>query len=139
MTPPADLHTIALLRQKKLRATTPRIAIMTAIRQASAPLTRQQIADRLGTDAPDKATIYRTLMTLVRADLVHKAFVQQRQWHFESAHHCGTHQCHPHFTCLRCRRTECLIDVHTPLVELTDGRTIHRQQIRIEGLCAMCQ
>lgn len=133
-----DQDPAALLRQKRLRVTAPRIAVMAALLNAGGPLTQQQIADRLGQDAPDKTTIYRTLMSLVKTDLVHKAFVQKKQWHFEPARHCTPHQCHPHFTCVRCRRTECLIGVKAPLVELPEGMTIHRQQIRIEGLCADC-
>jgi len=133
-----DRLAVAMLKQKRLRITTPRVAVMTALLQAERPLSQQQIAERLGHDAPDKTTIYRTLMSLVKTNLVHKAFVQQRQWHFEPAHHCTATQCHPHFTCVRCRRTECLIGIETPLVKLPDGLTMHRQQIRIEGLCATC-
>jgi Fe2+ or Zn2+ uptake regulation protein len=128
-----------LLRQKKMRITTARVAVLSVLMQAGCPLSQQQIADRLGPEAPDKTTIYRTLMSLVKTNLVHKAFVQQRQWLFEPAHHCTATQCHPHFTCVRCRRTECLIGVEAPLVKLPDGLTMHRQQIRIEGLCALCQ
>ncbi len=138
MTVPAEEHVIALLREKDLRVTVPRVAILAVMLQAGCPLTPQQIAERLGPAAPDKTTIYRTLMSLVQTDLVHKAFVQQRQWHFEPAHHCTPHQCHPHFTCVRCRRTECLHGVSAPLVKLPEGMTMHRQQIRIEGLCSQC-
>ena len=137
-TPPHDLRAAALLRQNRLRLTAPRIAVMAALIEASGPLTQQQIAGRLGDSAPDKTTIYRTLVCLVNADLVHKAFVEQRQWHFEPAHHCTDHQCHPHFTCVRCQRTECLHGVSAPLVDLPKGLTLHRQQIRIEGICSSC-
>lgn len=128
----------ALLRQKCLRVTAPRVAVITAILQLDKPLTQQQIAVQLGGQSPNKTTIYRTLLSLVNAGLVHKAFVQQRQWHFELAHHCTTVQCHPHFTCIRCHRTECLHGVSVPLVDLPDGWTLHRQQIRIEGICSTC-
>lgn len=135
----AQTHAIAMLRQHRLRITAPRVAVMAAMLQAGCPLTQLQIAQRLGDQAPDKSTIYRTLVTLIETNLVHKAFVQQRQWHFEPAHHCTAIQCHPHFTCIRCRRTECLHGVAAPLVELPSGMTMHRQQIRIEGVCKTCQ
>lgn len=127
-----------LLRQRRLRVTAPRLAILQTLLEAGCPLSEADIAARLGAAAPDKTTIYRTLMSLVQADIVHKAFVEHRQWHFEPAHHCTTHQCHPHFTCIRCKRTECLHGVTAPLVTLPDGLTMHRQQIRIEGICADC-
>ena len=127
-----------LLRQKQLRVTAPRIAILRTLLEAGCPLAEADIAKRLGAAAPDKTTIYRTLMSLVQADIVHKAFVEHRQWHFEPAHRCARHQCHPHFTCIRCKRTECLHGVSTPLLNLPDGFTMHRQQIRIEGICSAC-
>jgi len=127
-----------LLRQKRLRVTAPRVAILQTLLEAGCPLSEADIAERLGGNAPDKTTIYRTLISLVQAEVVHKAFVQHRQWHFEPAHRCSAHQCHPHFTCIRCHRTECLYGVVVPLVELPDGLTMHRQQIRIEGICAAC-
>jgi Fur family ferric uptake transcriptional regulator len=128
-----------LLREKGLRVTAPRLTILSALLEAGSPLTESQLAVRLGDTAPDKTTIYRTLMSLVEADLVHKAFVQHRQWYFEPAHHCTTHQCHPHFTCIRCDQTVCLHDVNTPLIQLPKGMTMTRQQIRIEGVCATCR
>lgn len=134
----ANEQAVAMLRNKQLRVTTPRVAVLAALLEGGCPLTRQQIAERLGGAAPDKTTIYRTLMSLVETNLAHKAFVQQRQWHFEPAHHCSQHQCHPHFTCVRCHRTECLIGTETPLVKLPEGFIMYRQQIRIEGLCPAC-
>lgn len=131
-------HAAALLRQKQLRVTAPRVAVIAAILQSKRPLTQQQIAAQIGDHSPNKTTIYRTLMSLIDANLVHKAFVQQRQWHFELAHHCTSIQCHPHFTCIRCHRTECLHGVSSPLVDLPKGMTMHRQQIRIEGICSAC-
>lgn len=136
---PVDDQIGKLLRQKKLRVTAPRAAILGTLLGAGSPLSESQIAARLGENAPDKTTIYRTLISLVEADLVHKAFVQHRQWYFEPAHHCTAHQCHPHFTCIRCQRTECLHHVTAPLVHLPKGMTMTRQQIRIEGICAVCR
>lgn len=135
---PAKEQAAAMLRNKRLRHTSPRLAIMRVLLEAGCPLTQHQITERLGLDAPNKTTIYRTLMSLVETDLAHKAFVHERQWYFELAHHCTEHQCHPHFTCTRCHRTECLYDVTIPLAKLPEGMTMQRQQIRIEGLCAHC-
>jgi Fur family ferric uptake transcriptional regulator len=130
---------IELLRSSKLRQTAPRIAILTAMLRANVPVTQEQIAEQIGHSAPNKTTIYRTLMSLVEKNLVHKAFLEERTWHFELAHHCGQRQCHPHFTCSQCLQTQCMNGVTAPLVELPAGFTMHRQQIRIEGLCSTCR
>lgn len=128
-----------LLHSVGLRQTRPRVDILKVLLTAQSPVTQEQIATRIGPAAPNKTTIYRTLMNLVEKDLVHKAFLQQRTWHFELAHHCGRLQCHPHFTCSRCRRTQCLPEVSMPLVQLPEGYTMQRQQVRIEGICANCR
>ena len=129
----------ALLNSVNLRQTQPRIEILSALLKASAPVTQEQIAEQIGISAPNKTTIYRTLMNLVDKNLVHKAYLEERTWHFELAHHCGEHQCHPHFTCSSCQQTRCLPEVSMPLVQLPKGYVMERQQVRIEGVCCDCR
>lgn len=129
----------ALLNSVNLRQTQPRVAILTVLLTADAPLSQEQIAEQIGTAAPNKTTIYRNLMNLVDKDLVHKAYLEERTWHFELAHHCGRHQCHPHFTCSVCQQTQCLPEVAMPLVELPEDYVMQRQQVRIEGICGDCR
>lgn len=129
----------ALLNSVNLRQTQPRVAILTVLLTADAPLSQEQIAEQIGTAAPNKTTIYRNLMNLVDKNLVHKAYLEERTWHFELAHHCGRHQCHPHFTCSVCQQTQCLPEVAMPLVELPENYVMQRQQVRIEGICGDCR
>ena len=129
-----------LLKQARLRITAPRIAVLAVLLEAAGPLTREQIARALDPDAPNKTTIYRTLVSLMDQNLIHRAYLRDRVWHFEPAHHCSAHQCHPHFTCLKCNRTQCLTSIHPPLLRgLPPGYRILRQQIRLEGLCDKCR
>ncbi len=130
---------IDLLHSAKLRQTEPRIAILRAMLNAGKPLTQEQIAEHIGQDAPNKTTIYRTLMQLVEKNMVHEAYIEERSQYFELAHHCGKVQCHPHFTCTDCQQTFCLTGVSAPLVEMPNGFMMQRQQIRIEGICPECQ
>lgn len=130
---------IHILKTARLRQTTPRIAILSALLEAHHPVTQEQIAEQIGTDAPNKTTIYRNLMHLVEKNLVHEAYIEERSQYFELAHHCGKVQCHPHFTCSRCKATFCLTDVTAPLVEIPEGFSMQRQQIRIEGICPECK
>jgi Fe2+ or Zn2+ uptake regulation protein len=115
------------------------MAILSALFEAAKPLTQQQIAERLAEDAPDKVTIYRTLETLVEANIVHKAYLQERVWHFELAHNCTRKQCHPHFTCLECGRNFCMTELKVPFAKSPyKGFRIEHQQVRLEGLCPEC-
>ena len=127
-----------LLASVSLRRTRPRMAILKTFLTADRPLSQEQIAERLGLDAPNKTTIYRTLSNLVETGLVHEAFLEHRVQYYELSHNCGRTCCHPHFTCERCSQTQCLTHVAAPMIQLPAGFEIQRQQIHIEGICPKC-
>jgi Fur family ferric uptake transcriptional regulator len=128
-----------MLKAAKLYCTHGRIDILTVLMKAGGPLSHDQIAGLSGGKRFDKVTIYRTLESLLGVGLVHKAFVDKRARHFELAHNCTEHQCHPHFTCTGCGNTTCLTEVSLPMAKSPyKGFVIHRQQVRLEGLCPAC-
>jgi Fur family ferric uptake transcriptional regulator len=128
-----------LLSSFKIRKTDARIAILGILTGAGKPQTAEQIALKLAAKAPDKVTIYRTLECFVKAGFVHKAYLEARKWHFELADHCTEQRCHPHFVCKSCGRTRCMPEVSSPTVKVTrKGFVVHRQQIKLEGLCPSC-
>ena len=127
-----------LLRAARLRRTGPRVAILSALLGAGRPLTQDRIAARLGSAAPNKVTIYRVLESLLGVGLVHKAFLQERTWHFEAAGRCTESQCHPHFTCTNCGNTHCLTEVSLPMAKNPPGFVIGHQRVQLEGLCPDC-
>jgi Fur family transcriptional regulator, ferric uptake regulator len=127
-----------MLKASGLYRTRARVAILAVLLKASRPLTQEQIADGLH-PRHDKVTIYRTLASLLRAGLVHRALTGGKTWQFELGHRCKEHQCHPHFTCTRCGSTHCLPDLEPPLTRGPyQGFVIERQQILFEGLCPQC-
>ncbi len=128
-----------LRRQAGLRCTAPRVAVLGILLAAESPVSREQIAAGLGGDAPNKVTIYRVLESFVEAGLVHRAFLQNRTWHFELGHNCTERQCHPHFTCTDCGRTHCLTDMYLPMARSPHrGFVVHRQMVQLKGLCPQC-
>lgn len=128
-----------LLASVHLRQTRPRAAILGVLLRGERPMTQDQIAEALGAGAPNKVTIYRVLETLVRLDVVHKAFLQERTWHYEAAHRCSERQCHPHFTCTVCGRTHCMTEVTVPMAQgAPKGFVIEHQRVQLEGLCPAC-
>ncbi len=134
-----DLQAQKMLRTAGLYCTRARVAIIKILIRADRPLTQNQVASRLRTKHLDKVTIYRTLQSLLQAGLVHRAFMQQRAWHFELARNCSETQCHPHFTCTGCGRTHCLTKMSLPMAKSPHkGFIIHRQKIQFEGLCPAC-
>jgi Fur family ferric uptake transcriptional regulator len=134
-----DLQSRTMLKAAKLYCTKGRIAILKVLMKTDKPLSQEQIARRLGKKSFDKVTIYRTLESLLKVGLVHKAFMEKRAWHFELADNCTESQCHPHFTCTNCGSTHCLTEISLPMAQSPHkGFVIHRQQVRLEGLCPGC-
>ncbi|NLH43428.1 MAG: transcriptional repressor [Planctomycetes bacterium] len=127
-----------MLRETKLYCTEARVAILRVLLEANGPLRQDQIAG-WESHKLNKVTVYRTLDSLAEAGLVHRAFLQNRAWHFELADHCSEKQCHPHFTCTNCGVTRCMTDISLPLAKIPQkGYVISRQQVRLEGLCPAC-
>jgi len=128
-----------MLTAANLYRTGGRVAVLKVLIEANTPLNQNQIARRSNREHFDKVTIYRTLESLLKAGLVHKAFMNKRAWHFELAHNCTKSQCHPHFTCTSCGNTHCLTEMSLPMAKSPHkGFIIHRQQVRLEGLCPEC-
>ena len=135
----SDLQARKMLKTVKLYCTQGRAAILKVLMETDKPLSQEQIARQLGKKHFDKVTIYRTLESLLKVGLVHKAFIEKRARHFELAHHCTERQCHPHFTCTNCGKTHCLMEISLPMAKSPHkGFVIHRQQVRLEGLCPAC-
>jgi Fur family ferric uptake transcriptional regulator len=128
-----------LLTEAQLRCTPGRAAILEVLLATAKPVTRKDIAARIGKTRLDKVTIYRALDRFVEVGLVHKAYMDKRAWHYELAHNCSQSQCHPHFMCTGCGQTHCLVEVSPPVVsDMKNGFVVHRQQVRLEGLCPQC-
>lgn len=128
-----------MLKAASLYCTAGRVAILTVLMKAGKPLSQEQIARQSGKKHCDKVTIYRTLESLLNVGLVHRAFIDKRARHFELSHNCTESQCHPHFTCTNCGNTTCLTKVTLPMAKSPyKGYIIHRQQVRLEGLCPNC-
>jgi Fur family ferric uptake transcriptional regulator len=128
-----------MLKEAGLYRTEARVAILKVLLKAVRPLRQDQIAEELASKTHNKVTIYRTLESLAGAGLVHRAFMQERAWHFELAHHCTARQCHPHFTCSNCGTTHCLKGFSVPMAPKSyKGFIIQHQQVKLEGLCPAC-
>lgn len=126
-----------MLDRANLSKTRPRLEVLGVLLQARMALNRDQIAAQLARKI-NKVTIYRVLAALCRAKIVHKAFTHNRAAHYELSHNCSETQCHPHFTCTNCGLTHCLLGQSLPLVQPLQGFIIHRQQVKLEGLCPKC-
>jgi Fur family ferric uptake transcriptional regulator len=134
-----EKHIREMLKSAGLYYTENRVSILKVLFKSGKPLSEKKIATMSGERHFDKVTIYRTLESLAKAGLVHKAFINKRASHFELAHRCTERQCHPHFTCTNCGSTHCLTDISLPMATTRHkGFIINRQQVHLEGLCPAC-
>ena len=127
-----------VLKNANLRCTPARFDILDVLSNSDTALTQKQVTDLLK-DKYDKVTIYRTLETFLNAEIVHKAFFQEREWHFELADRCGRQQCHPHFACRLCGKNFCLDGISYPIIRIPANFESLQQKVLIEGICPNCK
>lgn len=128
-----------LLQSARLRRTKSRVSVLEVLIDSKRPLTQDEMGEKLGKNRPNKVTIYRILENLLEAGIIHRAFLQDRSWHFEMADKCSDQQCHPHFTCVKCEQTHCLTDAIVPMAKSPKGFVIQHQQVQLRGLCPECK
>jgi len=132
-----------LLRAQGLRRTAPRIAVLATLQPVHGHLSVAEIRERLvasgDDDAPDLATVYRTVTTLVEAGVLHALTLEGGVTTYgvaESPHH--------HAVCTRCGT---IIEVpaqrlSSALEHAIEGSAFtlsDRAGLTLHGLCPDCQ
>lgn len=130
------------LRNKGLRCTAARIAVMRQMVGASSPLTHAEVAESLGSAGFDRATVYRNLVELSEVNLLNRVELGDHVWRFElrieSAEGDGDH---PHFVCTECGNVSCLNDVQvkiTPSPGAAKSAMAKVNTVLLKGLCRKC-
>jgi Fur family ferric uptake transcriptional regulator len=128
------------VRARGLRATPSRLAVLELVRANDAPMSHGDVADRLASQAWDRATIYRNLTDLSEAGLLRRTDVGDHIWRFEAI--TGSHQAaaHPHFVCTECGTVACLPDLEYVMTRAKAPRAIRqkRVEVQVRGLCDAC-
>ena len=126
------------LRAAGLRRTPARVAVLDALRASPHPLTHAALAAAL---APlDEVTLYRTLTTLEKAGLVHRAIGLDGAARY-GANAPGASGCpgnHVHFFCTTCGTMACLHDQPMPRVHVPAGARVDGRSFVVHGRCAAC-
>ena len=130
-----------LLKERGLRATAPRVAVLVLLHETAAPVSHEQVMALLPDVGFDKATIWRVLADLAEQGLLRRMDLGDRTWRYELRDACrAVADDHAHFLCEDCGNVACL-----PSLELRDsegqlpaelrGTTF---RVRILGQCAEC-
>lgn len=134
----------ARLRQLGARVTQPRVAILACLIDAQAPLTHQEVIDRLPADGDvDRVTVYRVLDWLVDQGLAQKRAGNDRVFRFTLLEHeaarAEVHRQHSHFHCTRCDRTFCLESAGKSVApKVPSGFAVEHVELTVNGVCAEC-
>ena len=128
------------VRGKGLRATPSRLAVLELLRSSDTPMSHGDVADRLASQAWDRATIYRNLTDLAEAGLVRRTDVGDHVWRFEAVTDQHEAAAHPHFVCTECGTVECLPDLEYVVTRAKAPRAIRqkRVEVQVRGLCDAC-
>ena len=128
-----------LLRDRGLRATAPRLAVLDVLAEADQPLAFSEVTARLeGTDC-DPATVYRNLVKLREAGLA--PVVSQAGGLDRYALSTGDEHRHPHFLCDDCGVVTCLPEAVSATLE-ADGpwsEAVAEAMVQLRGECPDCR
>lgn len=133
------------LRSVGLRATRARVEVLEELARHDAPRTHAEVAESLAEQGRDRATVYRNLVDLSNAGLVHRFDLGDHVWRYELCRnddhdHDHAHDTeHPHFVCNDCGKVECLEDI---TVKFTGNVALLRDsqvQVQVRGVCGTCR
>jgi Fur family transcriptional regulator, ferric uptake regulator len=133
----AEKKATSLLADRGLKKTRQRLSILNLLLSSTTPLSHQEISKKI--PWLDKVTVYRVLSSFLEKNIAHRIETQDHTWHFAVCP-CGhTAHCHPHFSCRKCGRVECLSDMKLPVWgKPKNGYRIENQEIYLHGLCVQC-
>lgn len=131
-----------MLRERGLRATLQRMAVLKELAAAGGPVSHGQVADRLAASGFDRATIYRNLISLTDCGLVSRSDLGDHTWRFELVGDKGHDaSAHPHFVCDSCGSIKCMpegsVQVRAPR-RAPEAVRRRRFTVRLSGLCDSC-
>jgi len=130
----------ALIKKNSLRATTTRIAVASTLMKSDRPLSHSELVQELAEISSDQATIYRTLITFVNAELIR--IVSNvggiARYEFVDTEQKSQHV-HPHFVCKACGVVSCLPKTTITHAVDPDWREILlASEVQFLGTCTKC-
>lgn len=132
-----------LLRDRGLRATAPRVAVLRLLDREQRPLSHSEVLTLLGDSDWDQATVYRNLVKLSESGVTRVVSRAGGMARYELASDEGAPtQEHPHFVCSECGTVSCLplavAVVQSPEVDGAWQQAVDAARIQLEGRCPDC-
>ncbi len=128
------------LRRAGLRATAPRTAVLTLLRESARPLSHGEVLSVLGEEDWDKATLFRNLVSLQKKNLLRVASRVGGVTRYEATVPGAEPHVHPHFACRDCGQVSCIHDVALTLpVDSAWRDALRGADLQLVGRCPGCR
>jgi Fur family ferric uptake transcriptional regulator len=131
---------IAALRERGLRATAMKRAVLGAFETGDCALTAEDIAARIGVDA-DLSPLYRCLASLEEAGILVHFYLEGGSRRYDLADEFGSH--HHHLVCERCsevtRVDGCGWNEQAAAEAASQGYLIRNHDVVLKGVCPECR
>tara|TARA_B100000029_G_C16792242_1_gene673461 strand:- start:4 stop:417 length:414 start_codon:yes stop_codon:yes gene_type:complete len=128
-----------LLQSRGLKATRTRINLLIKMHKHGSAISHSVIQKQMR--PIDRVTLYRTLESLKKCGIIHKAFQDQNESYYavcgktcDKNHH--QHE-HVHFKCTKCNTITCEELSKTVNISLPNYQ-IEKISINVEGICKVC-
>lgn len=128
-----------LLRQRKLKATSTRLEVLSIISSYNKAIPFFEIQNAL--HGIDRVTLYRTINALMENGIIHKALIDEKGTFFAMcSNSCSSNyhnHKHMHFKCSSCQTVTC-IQPDKPISFSIKGYLIENYKIETTGVCVSC-
>jgi len=130
-----------LLRSLKLKTTPTRLAILVFLQTHHKPVSAQTLAEKLGKNAIDQATVYRNLTNLEELGVVRRVELKSNRAFFELK----SNKDHHHIICVSCGLIEDFYNCNIDKVAVSALKNSKRfakvseHSLELFGLCKQCE
>jgi len=135
----------AAIRGAGLRITPVRVGVLEVLRRSPRPIDVPGILEKLPART-DAVTVYRTLNTFTRKQMVHRVRGEDRSWRYAMGEGVAERKAHrhPHFVCESCGKVECLKEAEIPTafvrsLKLEGGYEVSYPEVVLHGVCPRCR
>ena len=134
-----NIHLAELLRERKLKATSTRLEVLSVISDYNKAIPFSEIQNALHNF--DRVTLYRTIHALMENGIIHKALIEEKETFFAVCSNSCSSDCHNHkhihFKCSSCQAVTC-VQADRPISFSIPGHSIESFEIEARGVCATC-
>ncbi len=130
------MSAIDILREKGLKKSAQRIAIISILQDKQIPLTESDIKEEMG-DMYDRITFYRTMQVLLENDIIHRITVDNVTVKY-ALNNAKNHN-HIHFYCKICHSVICFEDIPLQRYRLPEDFEQEECEVLIKGVCDKCK